>query len=290
MIAIGEVLFGRYRVDALLRSSEGVDLWQGADLHALKPVQIKIWGAEHDPRPALLEGEAMAAVRHPGVVRLVDFGLHEGHQPCLMIESVPGESLAERLRRVGTLSWTEALELGVQVLEGLAALHDEGLVHGDVSPASLVLLPHPAPGARRVKLVGLQHVTLAGVGEVRLADEPPPGVLEYKAPEQLAGAGVRASTDLYALGLVLWEAISGARPFAAEPESLPARLGWRPEIEQLPAGVPVLPVAAKLALDRMVRPSLAYRDADARLCARRLRAALGVTATRAAQAWAQAAG
>lgn len=293
MIGIGEVLFGRYRVDALLRSSEGVDVWQGADLHALKSVQIKIWGEEHDPGPALLEGEAMAAVQHPGVVRLVDFGLHEGHQPCLMIESVPGETLAERLRRVGTLSWAEAFELGVQVLEGLAALHDEGLVHGDVSPESLVLLPHPSHpshGARRVKLVGLQHVTLAGVGEGRLADEPPPGMLEYKAPEQLAGAGVRASTDLYALGLVLWQAISGVRPFAAEPESLPARLGWRPEIEQLPAGVPVLPVAAKLALDRMVRPSLAYREADARLCARRLRAALGGTATRASQAWAQAAG
>lgn len=278
MIGIGEVLFGRYRVDALLASSEGVATWQGADLHGLAPVHIKVWGEGCDPGPALLEGEAMAAVRHPGVVRLVDFGLHEGHQPCLMMESVPGETLAEQLRRVGRLSWTEAFELGVQALEGLAALHDEGLVHGDVSPHALVL-----QGARRVKLVGLQHVTLVGTVEGE-----PAGTLEYKAPEQLAGAGVRPSTDLYALGVVLWEAISGVRPFAAEPHSIAARLGWRPEVEPEPQA-PVLPVAAKLALDRMLRPSLAHREADARLCARRLRAALGSVASRPSSTWAQAA-
>jgi eukaryotic-like serine/threonine-protein kinase len=289
MIGIGEVLFGRYRVDALLRAGDGVDVWQGVDLHACAPVQVKVWGEGHDAGPALLEGEAMAAVQHPGVVRLVDFGLHEGHQPCLMIESAPGETLAERLQRVGTLPWAAAFELGAQVLEGLAALHDEGLVHGDVSSESIVLLSDRSHGSRRVKLVGLQHVTLAGLCEGRLTDEPPPGRLEYKAPEQLAGAGVRPSTDLYALGLVLWEAICGVRPFAAEPESLPARLGWRPEIEQLPAGAPVLPVAAKLALDRMVRPSLAYREADARLCSRRLRAVLSGAAPRFTQEWALAA-
>lgn len=282
MIAIGEILFGRYRVDSLLSEGAGIQIFQGADLHALAPVHIKVWGDDHDPTAALLEGEAMAAVHHPGVVRLVDFGLHEGRQPCLMMESVTGETLAERVRRTGPLSWVEAFEIGAQVLEALAALHDEGLVHGDVSPHSLVLLPHGS--SRRVKLVGLQHVTLAGTGEGRLADEPPVGVLEYKAPEQLAGAGVRSSTDLYALGLVLWAAITGIGPFAAEPESIPARLGWRPELARVPGTSRLLPVSVKLALDCMVRSSLTYREADARICARRLRAAVGSDGSRLAGA------
>jgi serine/threonine protein kinase len=252
-------------------------------------VHVKVWADDEDPRAALLEGEAMAAVSHPGVVRLVDFGLHEGRRPCLMMESVAGETLAERLRRAGPLSWVEAFELGAQGLEALAALHDEGLVHGDVSPHSLVLQPH---GPRRVKLVGLQHVALAGVGEGRLADEPPVGVLEYKAPEQLAGASVRGSTDLYAMGVVLWEAITGTSPFAAEPDSIAARLSWQPELAPVRVSSRLLPVSTKLAIDRMVRPSLAYREADARICARRLRAAVGVEGNRMASAsgaWALAA-
>lgn len=289
MIATGELLFGRYRVDALLGESAGIQTWKGADFHALAPVHIKVWRDDADPGAALLEGEAMAAVHHPGVVRLVDFGLHEGRQPCLMMEGVAGETLAERLRRTGRLSWVEAFELAAQLLEALAALHDEGLVHGDVSPHSLVLLPH---GPRRVKLVGLQHVTLAGLGEGRLADEPPVGVLEYKAPEQLAGAGVRPSTDLYALGVVLWEAITGEGPFAGEPDSISARLHWRPELERVPGTARLLPVSAKLALDRMLRPSLAYREADARICARRLRAAVNAEGSRVSStsgSWAMAA-
>lgn len=295
MIAIGELLFGRYRVDSLLGEAAGIQTWQGADLYALAPVHIKVWSDGHDPTAALLEGEAMAAVQHPGVVRLVDFGLHEGRQPCLMMECVTGETLAERLRRTGLLSWVEAFELGAQALEGLAALHDEGLVHGDVSTQSLVLLGHGAGSSsgRRVKLVGLQHVTLAGHGEGRLADEPPVGVLEYKAPEQLAGAGVRSSTDLYALGVVLWEAITGVRPFAAEPESIPERLSWRPELERVPGTSRLLPMSVKLAIERMVRSSLAYREADARICARRLRAAVAIDGSRMASAsgtWALAAG
>ena len=294
MIAIGELLFGRYRVDSLLSQGAGIEIFLGADLHALAPVHIKVWSEGCDPAAALLEGEAMAAVHHPGVVRLVDFGLHEGRQPCLMMESVAGETLAERLRRTGPLTWVEAFELGAQVLEGLATLHDEGLVHGDISTESLVLLPHGAASlGRRIKLVGLQHVTLAGNGEGRLADEPPVGVLEYKAPEQLAGAGVRSSTDLYALGVVLWEAITGERPFTAEPESIPARLGWRPELERVPGTSRLLPMSVKLAIDRMVRSSLAYRESDARVCARRLRAAVAIDGSRMASAsgtWAMAAG
>lgn len=284
---IGEVLFGRYRVDSLVSSTDDsdarVEVFEGMDLHALEPIHIKLWGRDQDPGPALLEGEAMAAARHPGVVRLVDFGLHEGCQPCLVMERVAGQTLAERLAEAGPLPWHEAFELGAQLLDGLAALHDEGLVHRDVSPHCVVLVDqHPD----RVKLVGLEHVMFAGAENgPLLLEEPPSGVLEYKAPEQLAVIGVRPATDLYALGVVLWEAISGTSPFAAEPDGIAARIGFRPDFGR----IPTLPVAGRLALDRMLRPSLAVREADARLCARRLRAAVQDDAARRSSEWARVA-
>lgn len=274
---IGEVLFGRYRVDELLGPHAGGQVYRGADLHAFAPIHIKLWPRDEDPGQALMEGEAMAAVRHPGVVRLVDFGLHEGRQPCLVMEGVVGETLAERLRAVGFLPWTEAFELGARVLDGLAALHEQGLVHRDVTPRSVVLLSDG-----RVKLVGLGHVTVAGTDDDRLASaahdrsEPELEAPEYKAPEQLSGTGVHPGTDLYALAVVLWEAISGASPFAREPLRVATRAGFRPEFDELPDGAPELPVAARFALDRMLRASALQREADARLCARRLRSTLEI--------------
>jgi serine/threonine-protein kinase len=283
---IGEVLFGRYRVDALLSSGQGVDVFRGADLHAVANVHIKMWRRDDDPGPALLEGEAMAAVRHPSVVRLVDFGLHEGRQPCLMMESVTGDTLAKRLRG-GRLSWLDAFEIGAQVLDGLAALHDEGLVHRDVSTHSIVL--QPGAGVR-VKLVGLQHVAFASTGEEpAVIGKPQVGVPEYKAPEQLSGTGVRPATDLFALGVVMWEAITGVQPFAATPADLSARIGWRPDFDAV-AGATAPPASARAALERMVRPSLSHRESDARACARRLRAAMGADASRMESDWACAVG
>ncbi len=271
---IGEVLFGRYRIDALTSSNAGECVWQGADLHALAPVTIKMGPEDADPKVALLEGEAMAAVRHPGVVRLVDFGLHEGRRPCLIMERVEGETLSQRLFTAGRLSWFEAFELIAEALEGLAALHDEGLVHGDITPDHLVMRR-----GFRVKVVGLGHVTLASQDDEPFTpSEAPLRSPTYKAPEQLAGTALRTGTDIYSLGLLLWQAISGASPFTEDPEDIASRIAFRPDYESLPAGVPDLPVAAKLALDHMLRPSLMVREDDARRCARRLRAALDVDA------------
>lgn len=273
---IGEVLFGRYRVDSLHGSDAHGCIWRGADLHALAPVTIKMW-SQHDRERALLEGEAMASLRHEAVVRLVDFGLVDGTHPCLVMESVEGRSLGQRLAEEGALPWTEVFALAVEVLEGLAALHDEGLIHRDLSPEAIVLRERPAGG---VKLVGLGRVGVVPSDDEPLrADEPPSGALAYMAPEQLAGAGMGPATDLYALGLVLWEAISGQRPFAEVPTDVSARVAFRPDFDALPAGAPALPVAAKLALDRMLQPSPHQREHDARICARRLRTALGVEVT-----------
>ncbi len=272
---IGQVLFGRYRIDSLISSHAGVCVWQGADLHALTSVAIKMGPVDADPGDALLEGEAMAAVRHPGVLRLVDFGLHGGRQPCLIMENVTGETLGQRLATIGRMRWFEAFDVVAHALDGLAALHDEGLVHGDITPDQLVLREGKEP---RVKVVGLGHVSLATGEDEPLCTEQPMlrSPAAYKAPEQLTGTALRSGTDIYALGVVLWQAISGICPFAEQPEDIAARISFRPDFDQLPVGVPDLPVAGKLAIDQMLRPSLQVRESDARHCARRLRTALGI--------------
>lgn len=270
---IGEVLFGRYRVDSLQSSDAHGCIWQGADLHALAPVTIKMW-SQHDHDRALLEGEAMASLRHEGVVRLVDFGLVEGRHPCLVMEGLQGRSLREHLQEVGTLPWTEAFALVAEVLDGLAALHDEGLIHRDISPETIVLRSKPQAS---VKLVGLGRVAvLAPEQDAALDEEEPVGALAYMPPEQLARAGLRTATDIYSLGLVLWELVTGQQPFADALDDAGARVAFRPDFDALPPGAPPLPVSAKLALDRMLQPSPHQRESDARVCARRLRTALGV--------------
>lgn len=270
---IGELLFGRYRVESLQASSAHGQVWRGLDTQTDGPVSIKLW-AEDDSERALLEGEAMAALRHDNVVRLVDFGLLEGGRPCLVMEGVDGLTLAQALTEVGRMSWFEVFDLGAQVLEGLAALHDEGLVHRNISPNAIIIR---SGIARRIKLVGLDQVSLAAAdGDPLSFDTSSSSAAGYAAPELLAGTGCRPASDIYSLGIVLWQAISGHAPFVDMPVDIACRIAFRPDFDRLPPGSPMLPVAARLALDRMLRPSLPQRDADARLVARRLRAALGV--------------
>ncbi|MCA9707657.1 MAG: protein kinase [Myxococcales bacterium] len=272
---IGEVLFGRYRIDSHSSSSAGVHVWEGFDLHALSAVTIKLGSPDTAPEDALLEGEAMVAVRHPGVVRLIDFGLHGGTQPCLVMESVSGETLGQRLAMVGRLSWYDAFELAAEALDALAALHDEGLVHSNLTPDSLVL--QEGGDGPRVKVVGLGHVSFVSTDNEPVAGEELPQIAPaYKAPEQFIGTDLCPASDIYALGVVLWEAISGRCPFVENPGQLSARIGFRPDFDALPPGAPSLPAAAQLALEQMLRLSVLVRESDARHCARRLRSALGV--------------
>ncbi len=270
----GEVLLGRYRVEEQLELDGLGSVWRAVDLRGPTMVRVELWDANADPVRALLQGEAMAAVRHPEVTALLDFGLHEGTQPCLVTEWVQGATLASLLACASTVRWSEAFSIAAGVLDGLAALHDEGLVHADLSPRVLMLTQgRPA----RVKVVGLRRLAFADDHEaplVNLAQQA--ASVPYMAPELLAGTQLQSCADVYAVGMIMWEAISGHRPFAAGPTQIAQRLEFRPDFERLPLGAPPLPAAARSALHRMLRPSPLHREGDARICARRLRRAVGM--------------
>ena len=136
-------------------------------------------------------------VSHPNVCRVYDIDEVDGHT-FLSMEYVDGEDLASLLRRIGRFPQDRALEIARQVCAGLAAAHERGVVHRDFKPANVML-----DGARQ----GPHHRLRAG--RRRRANRCAPGTPAYMAPEQLAGGEVTVRSDIYALGLVLYEIFTG---------------------------------------------------------------------------------
>ena len=190
----GIVLAGRYRAD---------------DLKLDQPVALKFLpeSLESDPaRLAQLHNEVRLArqIAHKNVCRVYDVGDADG-RPFLTMEYVDGEDLASLLRRIGRLPEDKGLELARQLCAGLAAAHERGVLHRDLKPANVML---DGNGEVRITDFGLAEVSGS-------TDQMPAGTPGYMAPEQLAGQPAAIQSDLYALGLVLYEIFTGRRAFIA---------------------------------------------------------------------------
>jgi serine/threonine protein kinase len=145
-------------------------------------------------------------VSHPNVCRVFDIGDTEG-VTFLTMEYVDGEDLASLVRRIGRLSPDKAIEIARQACAGLAAAHERGVIHRDMKPANLML-----DGSGRIRITDFG---LAGIAATIEGAEVRAGTPAYMAPEQLAGKEVTARSDLYSLGLVLYEILTGKRAFDA---------------------------------------------------------------------------
>ena len=182
------------------------EVYRADDLRLSQPVALKFLPEAVDRDPARLtqlhtEVRMARQVSHPNVCRVYDIGEFEGHT-FLSMEYVDGEDLASVLRRIGRLPQDRALELARQICAGLAAAHDRGVVHRDLKPANIML-----DGSGRIRITDFG---LAGAaGETLRAGTP-----AYMAPEQLAGGDVTPRSDIYALGLVLYELFTGRRALA----------------------------------------------------------------------------
>ena len=177
-------------------------------------------------------------VSHPNVCRVYDVGEFEGHH-FITMEYVDGEDLAALLRRIGRLPQEKALDLARQIGAGLAAAHVHGIVHRDLKPANIML---DGSGRARITDFGL-----AAAAEAIRGKEAQSGTPAYMAPEQLAGGVITPRTDVYALGLVLFEMFTGKRPFddSAKPIS---SSGSRPASEAPSRFVPGLDPAIDAAI------------------------------------------
>ena len=185
------------------------EVYRADDLKLEHPVALKFLprALEGDPeRLERLYGEVRMArqVSHPHVCRVWDVGEAEG-QHFISMEFVDGENLASLLRRIGRLPGDKALEIAQQVTSGLAAAHDKGVLHRDLKPANVML-----DGQGQVRLTDFG---LAGFAESLGDDDVRSGTPSYMSPEQLQGRQVSFRSDIYALGLLLYELFTGRRAF-----------------------------------------------------------------------------
>jgi serine/threonine-protein kinase len=211
----GRLLAGRYRIIALLGRGGMGEVYRADDLTLGQSVALKFLPEEAEKDEALLERlrnevRISRRVSHANVCRVYDVGEVDGHTFFTM-EYIDGEDLASLLRRIGRLPADKALEIARQLCAGLAAAHAKGVLHRDLKPANIML-------------DGRGQVVMTDFGLAGLVDQIPgadvrSGTPAYMAPEQLAGKEVSVKTDIYSLGMVLYEIFTGKRAFDAE--SLP---------------------------------------------------------------------
>jgi hypothetical protein len=231
----GTLLSGRYRIVSVLGKGGMGEVYRADDLTLAQPVALKFLPSFLSADPARLDGlrkEVAAArrVSHPNVCRVYDIADHQG-QPYLTMEFIDGEDLASLLKRVGRLSEEKALEVSRQICGALGAVHDQGLLHRDLKPANIML-----DGRGRVRLtdfgLAAAEANITGV-EVRF------GTPTYMAPEQAAGREVTERSDIYALGLIMYELFTGRRAYrdarrdAAPPTPSSVISGLNPAVEQV---------------------------------------------------------
>src|SRR5688572_16110984 len=207
----GTILVERYRIVGLLGKGGMGEVYRADDLKLGQPVALKFL-----PDHLLKDGAALARfhrevrvarqVSHRNVCRVYDIGELEGRH-FLSMEYIKGEELSSLLRRIGRLPVEKAVQLARQICAGLAAAHDVGVLHRDLKPANVMI---DGDGNARILDFGL-----AGLAEEFRDDELLAGTPAYMAPEQLEGKEQTIQTDIYSLGLVLYELFTGRKAFEA---------------------------------------------------------------------------
>jgi serine/threonine-protein kinase len=266
------VLAGRYELEVPLGRGDSGEVWRGRDMATRRPVAVKVVEISAIDDPGLVaetigrfrrEATVIAGLRHPNIVGSLDAG-RIANQLFMVMELAPGASLATMMdergaRGLGLFPVSSVLRIAEQVSLGLDAAHDAGIVHRDIKPSSLMATPQ-----LDVKVIDFGIARLLADNSPRLTLRGRTvGGVAYMSPEQVQGDEVDGRADLYSLGCVLYQLLSGRLPFRS---SLPSALlmmqvmdqaiplgGLRPD---LPAGLPEL-VSDLMEKDRAARPDTA---------------------------------
>jgi serine/threonine-protein kinase len=262
----GAMLAGRYQIITALGKGGMGEVYRAEDLLLAHPVAIKFLPEELARDADLLrrfrkEVRIAREVSHPNVCRVHDIGEVDG-QSFLTMEYIDGEDLAALLKKVGRLPEDKGLELARQLCQGLAAAHDKGVIHRDLKPRNIMI---DAQGHVRITDFGLavfaEDVQLTALHA---------GTPAYMAPEQLAGKEVSVQSDLFALGLILYELFTGKRAFQARSREELARL----YAEGLPSKPSSHVTAIDPAVERVILRCLEKAPKDRPASARAVLAAL----------------
>jgi len=218
---LGTNVGGRYEVRRLLGEGgfssvfEAVHTFTGRDV-ALKILHPHLTTTEQITERFLMEARAMARINHDSIVQVLDAGKDPDGSVFIALELLDGESLESTLLRVGRLTWGEAVSICVDVLGALAEAHRHKIVHRDIKPGNIFIV-RKADGSSQAKLLdfGIAHVAQIGKNKLT-AQGMILGTPEYMSPEQGRTANVGPESDLWSVGIVMWECLTGHTPFVAE--------------------------------------------------------------------------
>jgi serine/threonine-protein kinase len=291
MTTLGTLLAGRYRLDGEIGRGGMSTVYVAFDIVLERPVAIKLMNREIASDSEQLErfrreARSVAQLSHPHIVTVIDAGeeLTDGEyhaavaSPYIVFEHVEGETLKEIIRREAPLEITEALAYTIEIARALGAAHERLIVHRDVKPQNVLV---GAEGGAKITDFGIARTLteegLTAAGRVL-------GTTDYVSPEQALGEPVTGQSDLYSLGIVLFEMLTGDVPFHGESAVAVAMKHVRedlPDVQRLRGD---LSAATAAVLDRATARDLDVRYPDAQSMIRDLEEVLAVETSRSGQA------
>jgi len=258
----GATLSGRYKLERLIATGGMGQVWEATDNRLGRRVAVKVLKQEFSSDPEFLErfraeARTVAMLNHPGIAAVHDYGETdidgEGRTAYLVMELINGEPLNSVIKRSGRLSLRHALDMLEQTGRALQVAHAAGLVHRDVKPGNILITPNG-------------QVKLTDFGIAKAVDAAPVtqtgmvmGTAQYIAPEQALGEDATAASDVYSLGVVGYEAVSGRRPFVGDGALTVAMK----HIKETPAPLPTdLPpnVRELIEITLVKNPGMRYRN------------------------------
>ena len=283
---IGTLLNDRYRLDEQIGSGGMSTVYRAFDPMLERWVAIKLMHRSISSDPDQLErfrreARAVARLSHPHLVTVIDFGEDAG-APYIVLEFIEGETLKERIRRMGRLSVAESIAYAIEIGRALSCAHGERLVHRDVKPQNVLI---DREGRAKVTDFGiarsLEAEALTAPGRVL-------GTTDYVSPEQACGHDVTEQSDVYSLGIVLYEMLTGEVPYTAESQVAVAMKHVREPLPDVQALRPEVSSALAAVVERATAKETANRYATADDMVHDLEQVLAIEVTRTGHAGGEA--
>ena len=288
---LGTTLGGRYRLDARIGRGGMSTVYRAYDTVLERPVAIKLMHREIASEEGQLErfrreARAVAQLSHPHIVSVIDAGEADEQSVCpaidvgtpyIVLEHVGGETLKDLIRRGGPLSIAVALAHAIEIARALSAAHNHGIVHRDVKPQNVLL---GEDGAAKITDFGIAR-TLAEEGLT--LDGRVLGTTDYVSPEQALGRPVTGQSDVYSLGVVIYEMLTGSVPFKGDTPVAVAMMHVREEVPDVQLARPEVSAATAAVLDRATAKALDRRYPSMTAMIADLEEALAIETSRSGQ-------
>jgi serine/threonine-protein kinase len=283
---VGHLLSDRYRLDAQIGTGGMSTVYRAFDTTLERTVAVKLMHREMSADEDQLErfrreARAVAQLSHPHIVSVIDAG-EDDNRPFIVLEYVEGETLKDRIRRMGRLPVDEAIAYSIEIARALQCAHARGIVHRDIKPQNVLI---DGEGSAKVTDFGIAR----SLDEDGLtADGRVLGTTDYVSPEQALGHAVNGQSDLYSLGVVLFEMLTGDVPFHGENQVAVAMKHVREDIPDIQVRRPEVTATLAAILDHLTAKDLSVRYPDALSVSADLEDALAIEASRTGRATGEA--